>query len=201
MNSRGIRCIRYIDDFILFAPNKKSAIKAFEAAKTELKKFNLDVYDPRANPDKAEEGYSKDGFEFLGCHIRPDRVRPAEKTIKRLKEKVEDIISKSLLATLNPSKAFLERKTYKDALIEINNTIRGWGNSYSFCTDDQLMQNIDSIFSDKIESFNLAYKNRLKKLSKSDKKRLIGIFLLEDSKKENMDDPQTLRYKVKHSTS
>ena len=198
MNSRGVRCIRYIDDFILFASSKSSAIKAFDSAKNDLKKFNLDVYDPRTDKDKAEQGYSKDGFEFLGCHIRPDRIRPADKEVKRLKEKVSEIISKSLLATSDPSKALKERKTYKDALVEISNTIRGWGNSYAFCTDDQLMQNIDSAISEKIDNFNLTYKNRLNKLSKADKKRMMGIFLLQDAKKEDANDPKTLRYVVKH---
>ena len=184
MNERNIVCIRYIDDFILFAPNEFIAFKAFTSASAFLGKLNLQVYDPRTSPGKAEHGLSSKGFEFLGCSVRHDRIRPSENSIKRLKDRVNAIFNKVFQRSNCPSQPINEKTTYKDALNEASNSIRGWGNTYSFCTDDHLMANLDRVISDKIIEFNQRYKRKIKSLSPEDKRRLLGVFMLQDCKKD-----------------
>ncbi len=196
MNQRGIICIRYIDDFILFANNEKAAFKAFKIAKDILEKLNLTVYDPRTDKEKAEMGISRLGFDFLGCSIREDRVRPAQKSQERLKERVTNILKNNLSILNKPRKAIEEGTTFRDAIYEVNNVIRGWGNSYGFCSDDNLMLNIDKDIDDKLQKFMLTYKAKLKKFDAKDKRRLLGVFLLEDCKKEDITKSSTLRYAV-----
>jgi retron-type reverse transcriptase len=197
MNGRGIVCIRYIDDFILFAKDEATAFKAFNSAKKLLQNLGLTVYDPRTDSDKAEMGISRKGFEFLGCNIREDRIRPASKSQERLKLRVTEVLKNGLNALKNPKKAIEEGKTYRDTLYEVNNVIRGWGNSYAFCTDDNLMANLDKAIDSKLQSFNSIYKAKVNKLSSSDKRRLMGVYLLEDCKKEDEAKNDTLRYAVK----
>ena len=62
MNSRwpGIRCIRYIDDFILLGPNKHITSKAFHKAQGLLSQWQMTVA-----LDKTDQGSSQQCFEFL----------------------------------------------------------------------------------------------------------------------------------------
>ena len=196
MNKWGIVCIRYIDDFILFAPNQTKAFRAFDSAKKILEKMNLSVYDPRVNGDKAEHGVSRKGFEFLGCNIREDRIRPSPKSVARLKERVTTVFNNAIKNLKNPEKAITERNTYRDALYEVSNVIRGWGNTYAFCTDDTLMQNIDVVIDEKIRNFNTQYRRKIRSIDVKNKRRLMGIFLLEDCKKQATAKEGTLRHIV-----
>lgn len=197
MNRRGVVCIRYIDDFILFAKDQSSAFKAFDAAKQILNKLGLSVYDPRTDTEKAEHGLARRGYQFLGCDIREDRIRPALKSQKRLKERVDQVFKNAVLALKDPKKSILDGKTYRDALYELSNVIRGWGNSYAFCTDDHLMQNLDKAIDLKLSHFNKIYKSKLSRVSASDKRRLLGVYLLDDCKKEDESKAGTLRNLVK----
>jgi RNA-directed DNA polymerase len=184
MNCRGVVCIRYIDDFILFSKNKSNTFKAFASAQSHLAKLNLAVYDPRNSPEKAEHGNSKDGFEFLGCDVLRERVSPNRKSKKRLLERVDLILRNALNATADPNQAISDRRSYSETISTLSNTIRGWGNTYAFCTDDRLMVNIDTELDQKIAKFNQVYKRLLTRKKPEDKRRLLGIFLLRDCKKD-----------------
>lgn len=196
LNGRGITCIRYIDDFILFAKDAATAFKAFSSAKKILKEFGLDVYDPRIDKDKAEHGLARNGFEFLGCSIREDRIRPSLKSKDRLLEKINLAFKNSVLSLKNPEKAIAEGKTYKDTLNEVSNIIRGWGNSYAFCTDDHLMLNLDREIDKYIFRYTQQFKKKLQRVNNVDKRRLMGVYLLEDCNKEDSSNAETLRYIV-----
>lgn len=196
MNGRGIKCIRYIDDFILFAKNKEYAIKALHDAIRILDKMKLEIYIPSNDSDKAEQGLTKDGFDFLGCNIKRNRVRPTNKATKNLIDKIKSIAELSLKAISQPESAIKNKNTYKDALVDISNTIRGWGNTYFFCTDDQLMSNLDQHIAQLIGKFDTSYQSRIKKLTQTDLMRIRGIYLLQDCKKQKETDDESLRNKV-----
>jgi retron-type reverse transcriptase len=129
MNDRGIVCIRYIDDFIIFAKSRAAAMKAFEAGALSLQRLGLDIYDPRL-PDgaaKSAEGLVDAGFSFLGCEVYPDRVRPSKRNRDDLKAAVEEIFETALGAIRDPERAVRKRLTYSDALRTASLTVRGWG--------------------------------------------------------------------------
>ena len=46
------------------------------------------------------------------------------------------------------------------------------------------MVNLDRVISDKIVEFNQRYKQKIKSLSTEDKRRLLGVFMLQDCKKD-----------------
>ncbi len=184
MNGSGIVCIRYIDDFILFGTNEGKVFKALKSSKKHLAKFHLDVYDPLENQDKAEYGKSRDGFDFLGCSVRWDRIRPSDKSKKRLITRVKELFSTTMKQSINPISAVSHHQTYVDTVRNVSNIVRGWGNTYSFCTDDRLMKNIDQEIDQLLLPFNRHFKNRLKPLSPQDRRRLLGLFLIEDCNKD-----------------
>lgn len=183
MNGRGVVCIRYIDDFILFATSRKSAFKALAAAREHLQELGLDVYDPESDDEeerrKADHGRVSEGFDFLGCTVRGDVIRPAEKNRDRLRGKVKQIFDDALGAIADPVAA-MTRNTYADAVRTAGLVVRGWGNTHSFCNDRQIMQAEDGNLGTLFDTFNRSAKQRLDRLSHTDRRRALGFFLLQD---------------------
>jgi hypothetical protein len=188
MNDRGIVCVRYIDDFIIFGPNRRVTFKAFKSGLNILRKLGLSAYDPESLDEtervKADHGPTSMGFQFLGCDVRRDRVRPAKKSKEKLLRDIKGIFYLALSAMRDPVSAAHAGATYAGALVDASNKIRGWGNTYSFCTDDQLMLNIDLDLSQLFNDFNRKVKVHLLKAGPTDQRRITGLWCLEDCKRD-----------------
>ena len=196
MNARGVTCIRYIDDFILFAGTKKSAELAFFSGLKALNALGLSAYDP-FNPDdaaKAEHGPADKGFSFLGCDIYPDRVRPTREKKESLLSKIDAIFENALVSLDDPKAAIRTKEqngTFSGAIVAASNVVRAWGNTYAFCSDDRLMGTIDSELTGRLSNFRKLYSARLSRLEAVDKRRAIGLFCLADCNRD--DDPASAR--------
>jgi RNA-directed DNA polymerase len=180
MNGRGIQFIRYIDDFIVFAPNRSKAMRALRSTRQMLDAFDLECYDPTDNPDKAEEGSTSDRFHFLGCEILVDQIRPSRESRDHLLARIDEVTERTLAAIRHPSRAILERKSYGDALGLVSNVVRGWGNTYAFCTDNTVMENLEAQIEERLAAFNRRFKEGMRSLSKRDRRRALGVFSLMD---------------------
>jgi len=198
MNARGITCIRYIDDFIIFAKNKSTAFKALDGAIAILKGLGLEAYNP-LNPEhasKAEHGSTSGPIDFLGCEITSKRVRPLRSKCQSLYERVNAIFDDCITALTNPESAALStdgRHTFSGAIAAASNVIRGWGNTYSFCNDDQLMRNIDIELDARLANFQMQFSKKIKNMNGIDRRRVIGLFLVNDcNKDEGIDSPRSL---------
>lgn len=130
MNSHGTRCIRYVDDFILFAPDRRRAQAALKIGLSELKKLGLSAYTPQENPDKAEEGSTSKAIRFLGCQLDKGIIRPTLENRKRLLKKIDNLLDE-------------KNKSITESLTDASRTIMGWGNTFGFCNDETAMQNLD----------------------------------------------------------
>jgi len=134
MNKGDITCLRYVDDFIIFAPNLKGVNAANKRASMFLTNHGLSAYNPKEDNDKAELGKTKDSFTFLGCDIRPGMIRPNKKSKKRLLSNMDNVFNKSMGLMNNPEQLVREHRTVTETLNEISNIMKGWGNQYSFET-------------------------------------------------------------------
>lgn len=184
MNGRGVVCIRYIDDFILFAKDKKTARQAMRSAKEYLAFLGLDIYDPMGDSEedraKADCGEVSGGFDFLGCTIKGDRITPKKSSMARLREKVKDVFDSSLLAMRQPETIAGKHETYADAVRTAGLIIRSWGETYSFCTDHQALKEEDGNLRIIFQRYNERTKTRLAKVDDLDKRRILGLSLLQD---------------------
>ena len=188
MNGRGIVCIRYIDDFILFAKDKRQAFKAFHSAQNALKALDLEAYDPNnpAEQDKADHGRTNGTVDLLGCEVSLTRVRPQRDKWKSLLTRIEEVFDDCIKALDEPAKAVLlpdGRGTSAGAIRAASNIVRGWGNTYSFCNDDRLMRDIDRLIDERLASFRSRFNHRIRSLSVENRRRALGLFLLADCKK------------------
>lgn len=194
MNKRNIVCIRYIDDFIILAPNRKSALKAFEYGLDILGELGLSAYDPESNdPDdrtKADQGITSEEFTFLGCDIRPDRVRPTKKKRSELRSEIRAIFVDCLKGFSNPKNALLARDSYASAITRAGDVVRGWGNTYSFCNDERLFKSIDLNLEELFLDFQREFLKRQRGMDPIDRRRINGFFPLTDC---NTDDKSGIR--------
>lgn len=195
-NSRSIACIRYIDDFIMFGKNQSNTVKAFNNALARLSSLGLSAYDPFNPKDssKAEAGDASQGFNFLGCHILPDRVRPTDEKVKSLKGKISSIFGDCIKATRTPNLAVSSAdfsRTFAGATLLASQVVRAWGNTYSFCNDDRLMNSIDIELGRLFSNFQKAFSLRITNLNEFDRRRTRGFYCLTDCNKN--EEPSSAR--------
>lgn len=195
MNGRGITCIRYIDDFILFAKNRSTAMAAFNSALKRLDALGLSAYDPfSTNPEecrKANHGTTIDGFEFLGCEITPTKIRPSKSNWKGLLTRIDISFAEALIAIRHVARSSLtieegSSASFSKALIDASNIVRGWGNTYQFCNDDRLMDNLDLEINKRVLKFYEDFISVAQNLKKSDRLRVaLGVFSLSNCKRDD----------------
>src|ERR1035441_1203377 len=182
MNDRGIVTIRYIDDFLILAKDKKSAFSAFKSAKTILAKLGLDAYDPEVPADKgkAEHGQVQGGIQFLGCEVRRDRVRPSRDNWRGLIIKLNEIFGESLKAMKKPDEVRRKRLSYAETTLRASKTVQGWANTFGFCTDDQLMESVDVEVTNAFNDYNRRVKTVIAQQSALDQRKSLGLFSTRD---------------------
>ena len=183
MNGNGITCIRYIDDFILLSAKKSKVEKAFRSAGAKLKALGMTIYLPEENPGKAFMGEFAGGFEFLGYQLKPGLYPPALKNQKRLLEAVrnelkvgEAHIRRTLCDPLN-GKA-LQR--YAQTLVEVDNRVKAWSGTFKESRCLATAKAIDSQVNELISAFIAFYRDQTESRSQLEKRRLLGVHVIED---------------------
>jgi hypothetical protein len=137
---RGLRCVRYIDDFILLGRSRDSVTKGMAAARTILSALGMDIYDPENHPGKAFAGKIGEPFVFLGRELVPGRYAPAEAAKKKLRDTIDDLIrdgQTTIHKAVNGRRLSSADKAFAPTIVAINNTLRGWRGCYrgSNCPD------------------------------------------------------------------
>lgn len=182
MNSADLVCIRYIDDFVIMAASEKLTMKGFRAAKAILARQGLQVYSPDDDPEKASRGAVRDGFDFLGCYVKPGLVQPSKSARIRLLEKIDAEIRLSCaLAAMACKGGGVGAGCYAQAIVNINNIVWGWGKAFRFCTGRQVIAELDARISKKMNDFENAIASKLRHADINVRRRVYGVRMLVDA--------------------
>ena len=116
--------VRYADDFVILLHPKTDPQWILTQIRGMLGRLGLELH-----PEKTRVTRAKDGFDFLGVHLRLCRVRkpkakrkhscriwPSERSMQRIRQKVRDVIGRRF------------SKTLEEMIKELNPVLRGWGN-------------------------------------------------------------------------
>lgn len=114
MRQKGIRIVRYADDILIFARNKKTS-GDYRAYATKVLEEELKL---RVNGEKTKLTSIHEGVGFLGFVIFSKTLGVNPKRIKRIKDKVRAITKR------NSGRAF------EGIIKELNPVLRGWINYY-----------------------------------------------------------------------
>jgi RNA-directed DNA polymerase len=182
LNKRSdVRCIRYIDDFIILAPSKEIAENTFAKAVHMLEKLGMSV-----SGDKTHRAAIEEGFEFLGIDLSNGFIRPCRKAQERVLASIESTLMAS-------REAFREhRKTAElpnalsllESLEKVRGVMQGWGKHYRFCNDSKCFEHIDQRVLTLIRSYLATYREERDKTDDAGRWRLLGIEALAQIKRE-----------------
>lgn len=178
-----VRCIRYIDDFIILAPSKGVAENTFSKARHMLSKLGMNV---SPDPSKTQKAAVAEGFEFLGIDLSNGFVRPSRKAQERLCESVRSTLTKSRDAFREHRKTggIPNAQSLLGSLHRVRGVIQGWGKHYRFCNDTRCFERIDQRVSALVRDYLAAYREERLKTDDAGRWRLLGIEALAQIERE-----------------
>lgn len=193
-NTRGMRCSRFIDDFVLLADTVGQAAKSYDSARRALEQLNLKSHDPFSGTtprDKAAHGHVDKGFVFLGYDIFPALLQPSAKARQKLEGVVAEHIRTSqndIIEVKRQGDSFAARKKYVQTQATIDRVIRGWGESFSYRTSKQTTLNLDLLIEKRLGDFRDWFARQVRATDWKTKRRMGGVCLLEDVREKSLDN-------------
>ena len=182
MNTGGIICLRYIDDFLILGKDMGSVDRAFNKAQVELEKLSLNAYSPSTTSDKASRGWTSDGFDFLGCYVSPALMQPSKATREKFKKRIRSELEASLRVMKFSVEAgkISPKATYSGALQNLDRVILGWGKAFSFCNHGHWLKALDDYISNELATYEVEKGKLFAKANSISRRRMLGVRLLSE---------------------
>jgi retron-type reverse transcriptase len=177
MNSDGCRCLRYIDDFLILAPDRTRAEAQFSKARALLAQHGMEVNDKTCRSDVHR------GFTFLGVEVMNGSVRPSRESRSRLIANVSETLKDgaSALRAFRKTRRIDSDHALVRILHEVRGTLFGWGHHYSFCNETNVLQQMDFVIRNKVREYLGLYSNVLRSTDdEAGKMRILGVPVLQD---------------------
>ncbi len=185
LNHRGVRCVRYIDDFLILASTRKSARKALEAGLDILKSLKLQAYDPTDGTGKAWQGSLSGGFDFLGYSVvrglNPPSVAARKKLLGNVAAEIAEgkkWISRALRSDVPQTKRV---QCYIQTLIQIDGMLRGWSGAFQHSRSTQTFIDLDAKIDAQLAAFDRWFEDAVRGRTHVMARRALGVRLLSDS--------------------
>lgn len=140
--SRGSRAkrsalgiVRYADDFVIIHRNKEIITIVIDETRRWLSNVGLEISDEKSALRLASQGFNF--LDFRVIYVKRNekfrvKITPAKENVKRLSEKVKNIIHRNKSAS-----------AYK-LIIKLRPVILGWGNYFQFCECAQTFSKVDN---------------------------------------------------------
>jgi RNA-directed DNA polymerase len=167
-----VRCIRYIDDFIILAPSKEIAENTFAKADAMLRKLGLSV-----SLDKTQRASIEEGFEFLGIDLSNGFIRPSKKARRRVLASIDSMLAESRDAFRAHTKTgrLSTALSLLESLHKVGGIMQGWGKHYRFINDANCFEQLDAHVSTLIKKYLAVYREERDKTDDAGRWRLLGI--------------------------
>jgi len=169
---QDVRCIRYIDDFIILGPNRQVAENTFSKANHLLQGHGMNV-----SKDKTIKTPINENFVFLGIEFSNGWIRPSSEARERLLMSVQTVMSESRTSFREYPKmgAFSTSASVLDTLGKVRGILQGWGKHYRFCNDTKCFERLDEKISVMIAQYLAAYRQARERVNPSQRWPLLGI--------------------------
>jgi retron-type reverse transcriptase len=167
-----VRCIRYIDDFIIIAPTQQVAENTFSKALHLLKALDMSV-----SANKTQKAKVESGFEFLGIDLSNGFIRPSRKSQQRMLASVKTAFITSERAFREHAKSddLVRTLSLLETLQRVGGIMQGWGKHYRFCNDTKCLERLDEEISQLMRKYLAIYREENAKLPDAGRWRLLGI--------------------------
>jgi RNA-directed DNA polymerase len=141
IEAKGWRHVRYADDFVVLTKSLQEARSAHDYIQSVLEGLRLTLH-----PDKTSVGNVRQGFAFLGFHVRNGNVAIKAKAIDLFKEQVRHLTRRQQGCNVD---AVLSR---------LNPLLRGWAGYYGGAEVQNLFRTLDSWIRMRIRCFRLQHR-------------------------------------------
>lgn len=118
--------VRYADDFVILCRTRSQAQAALDKVREILGRLRLQLHPTKTR--LVELGLGKEGFEFLGCHLRIVRSHfkgrkylfrwPSAKAMKAVRSRIRELTARRRWAGM---------KDIREVIRVLNPVLRGWG--------------------------------------------------------------------------
>lgn len=182
INSNGAFGVRYLDDFLILAPDKSTAWRAYRRARQCLSQLGLTCYRPGYSA-KADEGSAQRMFTFLGCEVSRGFLRPSAENRRKLLDRVKEHLFHS--EHRMTGREFRDVSSYSDSvattLVHVSRMLRGWAEQYSFCRYSEIRDDMDRQVDAMLQHYLGLYTDRRQRASRDEQRRMVGVWLLADA--------------------
>jgi hypothetical protein len=155
--------VRYADDFVVMCRTKKDCEQAEQRIRLILERLGLELHPDKTRRVELFDG--KEGFDFLGCHLRKRmsgviwekqhrRVYylqrwPSPRAMKRIRQRVKDLTRRSRC-----------HADLREVIAHLNPVLRGWGNYFRTGNAARQFIQIDDYTQQRLRSLRVARKGR-----------------------------------------
>ena len=165
--------VRYADDFVVMCRTRKACEEAERRIGEILKRLKLEVH-----PDKTrrvELSWGKQGFDFLGCHLRKvlsgkiwERERrrvyflqrwPSQRSMKRVRQRVKELTTRKWNWV----------KDVRVLIAKLNPVLQGWGNYFRTGNAADKFTTVDRYVCWRLKRFLIERKGRNLRAGEADK--------------------------------
>jgi len=177
MNAGACRCIRYIDDFVILAPDRKTGEAQLSVARTLLNRLGM-----QTSSEKTQRGDPTRGFQFLGIELCNGVIMPTREARKKLMKSVDELFDQSASAFRLFGKTGIipPALTLTRTLYEVNATQTAWGRHYKFCNTKSIFNQIDTMIGERLRHYLGVYSAECGRTTPTAKRHLLGFQFLED---------------------
>lgn len=141
LEARGLRFVRYADDFVVLCSSPKEAEEALEVVKQVLGTLKLSL-----NETKTRLTSFGQGFEFLGFRFRRFRVGIRDKSLERFRARVRSLTRRQ------------QGRNVDAVLADLNPVLRGWAGYFGVAEVSKSFRNLDKWVRMRIRAFRFKRK-------------------------------------------
>ncbi len=178
LNNMGVSAVRYIDDIFMLGRSEEELNLAIDHCSNTLSDYGFSLYSPVPGSDKASKGLCKDGFNFLGCAIQPNRCVPSKSSTKGTFSDINDRLSnsKKAISQLVKGAENFDPKMARSAVLDrIGRKVFGWQKSFAFCTDQQPFRAFDEKVADAVHNYDAIISRLISNTPAITRMRALGI--------------------------
>jgi group II intron reverse transcriptase/maturase len=139
--------VRYADDLVVMCRTRRDVEEAETRVKNVMARLGLELHPEKTR--KVDLSWGKEGFDFLGCHLRKrmsgpiwEKKRrrlyflqrwPSARSMTRVKQRVRDLTPRSRCHT-----------DLREVIAQLNPVLRGWGEYFRTGNADAKFNQLDS---------------------------------------------------------
>lgn len=155
--------VRYADDFVVMCKTAEDCQEAERRVRKILAELKLELHPEKTR--RVELAWGRQGFDFLGCHLRKrfsgptwkkrrQRVyflqrQPSERSLKRVRQRVKELTLRSRC-----------HEDPRDVIAALNPVIRGWGQYFRTGNAAEAFNTVDRYASWRLKRMRVQRKGR-----------------------------------------